>query len=175
VGADLELNAVSILPPSPSTVLSGMTIAQFENAVGGAGNDELTGSAGVNMLGGGNGDDILNGRGGNDTLTGGAGFDTYLFASALDGVANVDTITDWEAADQINLDDAVFTGLAPGALAASAFTVGSAATTADHRIIYDSTTGALLFDADGSGAGAAIRFASIGAGQPLTSVDFLVV
>ena len=66
-----------------------------------------------------------------------------------------------------------FTGIGLGALAANAFVIGSAATTADHRIIYDATTGALFYDADGDGAGAAMQFATLGAGLALTNADFV--
>jgi serralysin len=73
------------------------------------------------------------------------------------------------------LDDAVFTGLATGALAAGAFNTGAAASELDDRIIYNSATGALLFDADGSGAGAAIQFAPLSPGLALAASEFAVV
>ncbi|MEP2642266.1 M10 family metallopeptidase C-terminal domain-containing protein [Roseobacter sp.] len=56
-----------------------------ENAVSGAGNDELIGNAADNVLDGGTGDDTFLGLGGNDTFIGGAGFDTVLFGSAFGG------------------------------------------------------------------------------------------
>jgi Ca2+-binding RTX toxin-like protein len=59
------------------------------------------------------------------------------------------------------------------ALAANAFVIGAAATTADHRIIYGATTGALNYHADGDGAGAAVQFAIVGMGLALTSADFV--
>ena len=77
--------------------------------------------------------------------------------------------------DLIVLDDAVFAGLAAGALAASAFVAGTAAADAGDRVIYDSNSGQLWFDADGSGAGAAVLFAAVNPGTSLTNVDFLVV
>ena len=77
--------------------------------------------------------------------------------------------------DLIVLDDAVFAGLAAGALAASAFVAGTAAADAGDRVIYDSNSGQLWFDADGTGAGAAVLFAAVTPGTSLTNVDFLVV
>ena len=86
------------------------------------------------------------------------------------------TIVDFAAGtDKIALDDAVFTGLGLGALTASAFVTGTAAGDADDRIIYDSATGQLYFDADGNGAGAAILFATLQGAPALTASDFLVI
>jgi serralysin len=53
--------------------------------------------------------------------------------------------------------------------------VGAAATGDDHRIVYDQATGALYFDADGNGAGAAVQFAQLGAGTVLAASDFVVI
>jgi serralysin len=77
--------------------------------------------------------------------------------------------------DRIALDDAVFAGLTPGSLAAGAFVAGSAAQDADDRIIYNSATGQLLFDADGNGAGAAIHFATVHPGTAVAPTDFIVI
>jgi len=49
--------------------------AVIENAIGGAGNDEIQGNSADNVLHGGSGDDILIGGAGDDILLGGAGFD----------------------------------------------------------------------------------------------------
>jgi Ca2+-binding RTX toxin-like protein len=53
-----------------------------------------------------------------------------------------------------------------GALSADQFWSGAGAIAghdADDRIIYNTTTGALYYDADGSGAGVAVQVALIGA------------
>jgi Ca2+-binding RTX toxin-like protein len=154
---------------------TGDTFISIENLSGSAFNDILTGAADANVLIGGGGHDQLSGLGGADVLTGGAGLDAFVFAAAL-GAGNIDTVTDFSVVnDTIWIDNAVFWGLASGALAASAFSIGAAAADASDRIIYNAATGALMFDADGAGAGAAVQFASLAAGVALTNADFLVV
>ena len=71
----------------------------------------------------------------------------------------------------------MFTGARPpGALNASAFVDRHAPRSdADDRIIYDSTTGKLFYDADGNGAGAAVQFATLSTGLALTASDFMVI
>jgi Ca2+-binding RTX toxin-like protein len=141
---------------------------------GNSGNNSLWGLDGGDQLNGGAGDDRLYGGLGRDTLTGGAGSDWFGFDTALGG-DNVDRIVDFSVVDDtILLEDAVFTGLAVGGLPAAAFHIGAAAADASDRILYDSVTGNLYFDADGNGAGAAIRFAQLGAGLALTQADFVV-
>ncbi|KQM97916.1 hypothetical protein ASE85_13670 [Sphingobium sp. Leaf26] len=145
------------------------------NGTGNGLDQSITGNSGKNILDGGGGDDVLNGGAGADTLTGGPGLDIFVFNSAL-GSSNVDTITDYVVAnDTIRLDDAIFTGLAVGTLGAAQFQIGSAANDAGDRIIYNSATGALLFDADGTGAIAAVQFASIGTGLAMVASEFVVV
>jgi Ca2+-binding RTX toxin-like protein len=154
-----------------------LTGAAVINGTGNTLNNRLTGNTGANLLSGDAGADTLSGGDGNDTLTGGLGADTFRFDSPLNAATNRDLITDFTLAqvDRIELENSVFTALATtGALAASAFRSGTAATSADHRILYDSTTGLLSFDSDGTGAAAAIAFATLTPGLGLSSSQFTV-
>jgi Ca2+-binding RTX toxin-like protein len=142
---------------------------------GGTGALDLTGNELANELYGNAGANVLNGGAGADYLAGYGGADAFAFTTALGG-GNVDAIADFlSGTDTIRLDDAVFAGLAPGALAASAFVAGAAAQDADDRIVYNSATGQILFDSDGNGAGAAILFATVQAGTVLSAGDFTVI
>ena len=142
--------------------------------LGGTAAIDGTGNTAANTLIGNGAANRLDGKAGADTLTGGGGADTFAFSTAL-SAANIDTVTDFlKGTDRFALDDAVFGGLAVGTLAASAFHTGAAAADALDRIIYNAGTGALLYDADGSGAGAAVQFASVGAGLALAAGDFTV-
>ncbi len=144
---------------------------------GEAGDDVLYGEQGDDLLKGGNGNDMLIGSAGNDTLTGGAGRDIFKFDAALK--ANSDQITDFNVVnDNIQLDHRIFTQLAKtGTLAdsASAFHIGTKAVDAYDRIIYDKTTGALMYDDDGTGSHAAVQIATLGVKLALTAADFLIV
>ncbi|MDQ0322839.1 Ca2+-binding RTX toxin-like protein [Pararhizobium capsulatum DSM 1112] len=154
----------------------GDTYVSIENLSGSNFNDTLYGSTGANAISGGNGNDILIGYGGNDTLTGGAGADRFDFKSALSAI---DKITDYNvAADTIRLENAIFTALAAvGTLASGAFASNSTGFAGDSsdRIIYEKDTGELYYDANGSGTGGGIHFATLSANLTLTNADFLVI
>lgn len=136
----------------------------------------LLGNAGDNRLDGGAGDDLLDGRGGADVLIGGAGMDTFRFSSAPSGGVAVRLIDFYAGADRIALDDAVFAALGPvGTLDEEAFHAGAAAADASDRIVYDSTTGELFYDADGTGTVAALLLAVVATGTSITAADFVVV
>lgn len=137
---------------------------------------DAVGNGSDNVLTGNRGDNILRGGGGNDLLTGGAGIDYFVFDTAP-GVGNVDRITDFSVVDDgIALDPLAFTAIGPaGTLAAGAFQTGAAATEADDRILYDGASGNIYYDADGSGAGAALLFAQVAPGTALSNADFLVI
>ncbi|KAI1690578.1 leukotoxin [Ditylenchus destructor] len=157
---------------------TGDTLRNIENLTGSNFDDKLFGNDGANTLMGGNDGDQLWGGGGMDLLIGGAGQDRFYFDSALNAAANVDKIDDMKLGqDTIWLDRQIFNALPTGALNASAFHMGGAAADASDRIIYDSTTGALSYDADGVGGVAAVRFATLDpldVTQALNHTDFMV-
>ena len=135
-----------------------------------------TGNALANILTGNTGDNALNGGLGNDILLGGAGNDTFVFNTAL-SAANVDRMSDFNVdEDMIRLENAVLTGLASGTLSVSAFAMNltGLATDALDRIIYETDTGRLYFDADGNGVGARVQFATLAANLALTNEEFFV-
>jgi Ca2+-binding RTX toxin-like protein len=141
-------------------------------------NNRLLANAGINALDGGGGADRLNGSAGNDVLTGGTGKDVFTFSAALDAANNVDTITDFSSvADSIWLEGAVFSTLAAGALAVAAFAANASglAADADDRIVYDTDSGALFYDADGVGGIDAVQFAVLTGVPTITAADFEVI
>jgi Ca2+-binding RTX toxin-like protein len=137
---------------------------------------DLTGNSSGNVVRGSSGNNVLNGRGGNDELTGFGGHDSFRFDTALDAATNVDVITDFSLVDDlIVLDDAVFGALDTTGLSSGEFVIGAAAQDANDYIIYDDTTGALLYDSDGAGGADAIQFAVLSTGLALGNQDFAVV
>ncbi|NEQ69759.1 MAG: calcium-binding protein, partial [Symploca sp. SIO2D2] len=138
------------------------TLVNIESLTGSNFDDQLIGDAGNNTL---------LGLAGDDLLTGGAGADIFNFSSSNQGV---DTITDFNSTqgDRIRVSASVFGGgLTVGVLDAEVFTIGSAATQASDRFIYDNTTGTLFFDPDGTGALGEIQFAQLAVGVALTNSD----
>jgi Ca2+-binding RTX toxin-like protein len=177
VVSELAGEGIDRVAASASFALSNNSEVESLEAVTRAATDamDLAGSDTANAILGNDGVNALDGKGGNDVLWGFGGADTFAFTTAL-AAGNVDRIADFvSGTDRIALDDAVFAGLAPGALAAGAFVTGTQAGDADDRIVYNSATGELFFDADGNGAGAAILFAVLDGHPPLAASDFTVI
>lgn len=173
---------------------------------GGAGNDYLLGGSGRDWIWGDAGEDILNGGGGNDDLFGGAGSDTIVGGGGDDLIyggagadrfqfsnllsQGIDRLKDYQSGlDKIIISALGFGGglQAGTALIAEQFleTTSSTATTGEQRLIYNSMTGGLFFDADGSGLGSSsVQFATLfvdplNPAQPhpidLTAADFSLI
>ncbi|PPD47106.1 MAG: hypothetical protein CTY16_08095 [Methylobacter sp.] len=154
------------------------TLLNIESLNGSGFNDILIGNTAENRLLGGAGNDVLNGLLGNDVLTGGVGKDVFILNTAI-GKSNRDVITDFSVTDDtIKLENRVFIALtATDQLAADAFKIignGNVVDDTDH-ILYNTSTGAVQYDADGSGAVAAVLVAIIGKGLAVTEADFMVV
>ncbi|WP_268877121.1 calcium-binding protein [Derxia lacustris] len=147
-----------------------------------AGNDQLLGEGNADNLDGGDGDDTLAGGSGLDSLYGGAGADVFVFDTAP-VLGNADNLWDFSSVDDvIRLDHNAMVGLGAtlGTLAAARFWSGAGVTAAhdaDDRIVYNTTTGELYYDADGTGATAAVLLATLGygSGAAVDSGDFVIV
>ncbi|MBM6594153.1 Ig-like domain-containing protein [Microvirga pudoricolor] len=145
--------------------------------------EQVAGTATSDVIVGGAGRDVISGGLGRDILTGGKGKDTFVFDTKLTkNRSNVDTITDFNVKDDtMKLDNAIFKKLGkgtekkPGKLDKDFFTVGTKAQDANDYLIYNSKKGTLSYDADGSGKGAAIVFATLSKNLKMTDKDFLIV
>ena len=142
---------------------------------GGPGNDTLVAGAGDDVLKGGRGADRLIASAGSATLSGGKGTDIFEFNERPSTEVLV-TIDDFSPGrDLIHLALDAFSSIgALGTLAARAFSAGPASVPA-VRILYDSHTGVVSLDEDGSGPSAAVSFARLAPGLDLTHADFVVV
>ncbi len=144
---------------------------------GNDGGNAIDGLEGNDTLSGGLGNDTLTGGAGNDSLIGGGGSDTFKFNAALSASSNLDRISDYSVADDtIWLAQSIYSGIpALGTLDATRFVTGDMAVSVHSRIIYNSATGDLLYDADGIGAIAAVRFAVLAPALVMSANDFVVV
>ena len=167
----------------------------FENVVGSfMGDDLLSGNEFANRLSGMAGDDVLLGKSGNDQLEGGAGNDRLsgqLGADAMRGDAGADTfafdadlsrgrdrIVDFASGiDSLEVDASVFGGglVAGFPVDLVANSHPSSAGHAAGTFLYDTDSGMLGFDNDGSGANAAITFVWLQNAPTLVASDFDVV
>lgn len=185
-GADLLVGGADADTASYASAAAGVT-ASLANASANTGDakgdtyigvEQLLGSKFADKLFGNEGANQLAGGAGADSLTGGAGADRFVFVTAPGGSASADRITDFQADfDELRLDDASFAGLALGNLSLAAFRAGASGAAQDgtDRVLYETDTGWLRWDADGNGAGAAVQFAKLGAGLALGADDFFVI
>jgi Ca2+-binding RTX toxin-like protein len=150
------------------------------------GNDLVLGNGGNDTLYGEAGADTLNGGAGNDSLTGdggpSAGLDVFIFDQPA-GAANADAIMDFGyggVRDELHLANTAMSNLgATGRFSATdaRFFAGAGASSgqdASDRVVYDTSTGRLWYDADGNGAGAAQLIATLQDAPSLLATDIVV-
>jgi len=153
----------------------------------GAGDDTILGGDGDDTILGGDGDDFIDGGAGDDLITAGDGGDRILLGSGNDRIATGDgsdtlvvsafdpaslpVITDFASGDDQFVIDHLLAGAGladggadTGKLDASRFVAGSGFTDAGQRFLFEAATGTLYYDADGSGAAAAVALAKLESG-----------
>jgi methionine-rich copper-binding protein CopC len=177
-----------------------------DSVLGNAGSDTLVGNTGNDLLNGGDGADYLNGSGGidtllgaggndiflvnpgNDRLTGGTGADKFTYdtkATFTKTAVGIDTITDFLISqnDKIVLDKTTFpritsangTGFSINAEFAKV-TSDAAAAVSGADIVYNTATGALFYNQNGtaSGFGTGGKFAVLTNKPNLTENQFII-
>lgn len=168
----------TLLGNAGNDVLNGLDGNDFIQ--GGTGADTLNGGAGSDRMSGNDGIDRVAGGLGNDTIAGGGGQDFFVFAEH--GAANADAVSDFASGwDHMQLDSAGFAGIgADGRFSAGDDRFHAAAgagggADAEDRVVYNTSTGQLYYDADGSGAGGAQLIATLQPGAALTAADITVI
>ncbi|EJT04928.1 Na-Ca exchanger/integrin-beta4 [Rhizobium sp. CCGE 510] len=148
--------------------------AGADSLSGKGGSDTLYGGKGNDLLSGGEGSDWLYGGAGNDRLAGGQGRDYFVFNTALKG--STDRVNDFTVGeDTIVLDSAIFDTLEPGHLSSAEFSYSASATTFAQRVLYDSTSGRLLYDSDGLGDDSPLTIAILKSGVALDEGSIFVI
>lgn len=153
----------------------------ISNLHGRGGDDRLVGSFVFDRLFGGTGNDILIGR---------RSEDFFVFDTKLDPERNVDRIRGFEAIDSFMLDDRVFDGISakkvdidfdnfgrPRSILDEVFEANSGGVAKDEndRIIYDTDSGRLYYDPDGSGGERRVLFAKVRDAPSIDADDFFVI
>jgi Ca2+-binding RTX toxin-like protein len=167
LGSNVENLVLFDNPDIPITHVISGTGNNLNNTITGNRHDnDLYGRAGNDALNGGLGEDTLHGGAGKDTLKGGMGRDVFVFDTKPSKATNLDRITDYNVKDDmVWLDNAIFKKLGSGTEASprkinkSYFKVGDKAQDKNDYVLYNSKTGVLSYDADGSGTGKAVEIA----------------
>ncbi|CAD5963917.1 Thermitase [Planktothrix agardhii] len=186
---DLTLTGTTAINGTGNTLANTVTGNTANNILnGGTGNDNLIGGSGTDQLLGSDGNDSLSGDAGNDTLTGGLGADKFIYntnAAFTTTAVGVDTITDFNISqtDQIVLDKTTFTSISSAAgtgfSVASEFakvTSDALAATSAADIVYNTATGGLFYNQNGTaaGLGTGAQFLTLTNKPALTATQFLI-
>ena len=151
----------------------------------------VTGGTADDVITGGKSADSISGAYGADSINGGDGADTFIFSNGIKGNKNIDKVKDFvHGQDKIYLSADIFPKLAVAvgfvsgneplslAKADSNFLVSGLkvkATDASSYLLYDTATGRLSYDEDGSGKLAASSFVTLTGKPALTLDDFWIV
>ena len=165
-GYDTVYTSVSAVasPNVEAVVLTGSQPIDFDGGT----------TADATMIIGNSAADRIQGSGGHDTISGGAGADDFRYYSTPNA-ADSDLISDFEhGVDRMVFYSHFFPGLPEGVLPADRLAFGSTATGPNAQFIYDAGVRTLYWDADGTGAGAAIPIASFAVGATLMASDIFV-
>ncbi len=180
----LTLTGLAAINGSGNALANALVGNGAANILRGAnGNDVLVGGAGADTLYGGAHNDLLRGGAGSDVLFGGAGSDIFRFDTALSTstVKNVDWIRDFDPAqDTIQLENSIFTRFGTGTTGPISPALFRANTTGlaqdgNDYLIYETDTGKLFYDANGSAAGGSVQIALLQANLALSSADYALV
>ena len=173
-----------------SAAINGTGNSSNNTITGNTGNNTLDGGGGIDTLTGLGGNDMLVGGFGNDILTGGTGNDAFVYSSGATvssfsdlGVDSIKDFSNTSQDDQFILSKSIFTSITTAAgdrLSAADFavvTTDTAALGSSASIIYNSATGNIFYNADGStpGLGGGGAFANLTT-KPITitAADFLM-
>lgn len=158
-----------------SSAVNGLGNTTANTLTGNAAANSLNGGAGNDSLSGGSGNDTLLGGKGTDRLSGGSGADTFRFISTTYGQ---DVVSDFSttARDKLSFSSPNFGNLTAGTLASSRFAANTSgtATTTSQRFIFETDTKILRYDADGSGAGSAIKIATLSGVATLSASSIVI-
>lgn len=186
--AAFELNTNPLQSSVTTTLAEGennltLTGTDNINGMGNELNNIIAGNEANNFLYSKQGSDILLGNDGNDTLIGGLGDDTLTGGAGADkfvrkySTTGIDIITDFTVGEDLYCVSASGFGgdlVSRATITSEQFTIGAAAADENTRFIYNSTSGALFFDVDGTGSSEQVQIATLSTGLAMTNADILV-
>jgi Ca2+-binding RTX toxin-like protein len=177
IGVAIDLD----LPEDNLGEALGDTYVGIERFVLTALDDVFYGDDSAQFVLGGQGDDWIVGRGGRDRLSGGGGSDGFGFGQARDGRDIITDFTraegerDWIWVDASGFGGGLVTGM--DLAAGDRFVAGIApvASQAEGQFLYDTATGLLSWDVDGTGRASPFGFALLQGAPTLTAADIVVL
>ncbi|MBF0627308.1 MAG: hypothetical protein HQL91_03715 [Magnetococcales bacterium] len=173
-GVDRVESSVSFVLPShvENLILTGMDSV---NSKGNNLNNFLHGNDKSNEIEGDEGNDILQGGKGDDRLSGGDGSDQFKYLRPVEGG---DDVSDFDAVhDNFVFVSRNFGNLSRGKLDSSRFLANATGqrTTRDQRFVYNTSTGVLKYDPDGSGSEVAVTMATLTGRPSLSAGNIMIV